>query len=65
VVCVIVALDRQEVTDPAVPFSAIELLAQENGVQVASVIGLNHLIEFVRTQEVRRPARREWMTCRR
>ena len=55
VTCVVVALDRQEVrdTDTAVPKSAIELLSDESGVRVISVVELNHLIEFVRTQEVR------------
>lgn len=35
-----------------VPKSAIELLSEESGVQVVSVVELNHLVEFVRRQEV-------------
>jgi len=50
VTCVVVALDRQEVKDVSVPKSAIELLSEESGVRVVSVIELNHLIEFVREQ---------------
>jgi orotate phosphoribosyltransferase len=36
--CVVVALDRQEVTDPDVPMSAIEQLSAESGVRVVSVV---------------------------
>ena len=48
---VVVALDRQEVNDPAVPLSAIERLSKESGVRVVSVVELNHLIAFVRGQD--------------
>ena len=44
---VVVALDRQEVTNSSGDKSAIEVLAAECGIQVVSVASLKDLITYV------------------
>ena len=53
VAAVVVALDRQETRDEVGTLSAIEVLSEECGVQVISVLKLNDLITYVQSKPVR------------
>ena len=52
VAAVVVALDRQETRDEVGTLSAIEVLSEECGVRVISVLKLNDLITYVQSKPV-------------